>query len=379
MVLFLLNLLFSQYTTTYRWPIPILNRNIISNLCDFRPTTTSDSSHFHAGIDIPSDSSDVISYTYTYIYRDWTWASYGYTIYLQHVSDDSSNTWFNGSRYIHMLDINDSLQVDEYYSGSYLAYKTHFQDDHLHFSYYTPEPLSWDYDSIINPLVPLYINSIVPSDTLPPVLLALYVDDHIFGNANVDNLNFLNYHFDSLYNDTPSFVKLKLPRESKNNDLDDPHIILSGNCKVRFVFEGNDNFLNTSDRGAPYIYALYYDYNIDNMIDSIQTPIYETKFDYILAMNSELYQEEDVYYINQPCSSGINGPQYYRLYPYDKRNNGFPSCITIKDTLKTENLEEGFHRIRIYTQDYNNLTKTADVHFYIRRNELVDFCKGYRE
>ena len=38
--------------------------------------------------------------------------------------------------------------------------------------------------------------------------------------------------------------------------MDDPHILISGNCKVRFVLEGHDNFFAANDRGAENLFKM---------------------------------------------------------------------------------------------------------------------------
>lgn len=78
-----------------------------------------------------------------------------------------------------------------------------------------------------------------------------------------------------------------------------------------------------------------------------------------------------------PCSTVFGTEaQFYRLYPYGAN---LPSCIVSQDTLKTENLEEGMHRVRVVAKDFHNHTVTGDVHFYIRKSNWVDFCRGFKE
>ncbi|MGQ9465962.1 MAG: hypothetical protein ACUVQ4_09760, partial [bacterium] len=210
----------------------------------------------------------------------------------------------------------------------------------------------------------------------------LYVDYSCHGDANVENMNFLSYEFDQLYRDTTyqgiTFKKLKLPPETSDNDLDDPHILISGNRKVRFVLEGHDNFFSTTDRGAPYELSLFlFDADFGGVT---KKSYYTVKFDSLLGSSDEVHQEEDVYHVSAPLISGIGAPQYYRLYPCDSVIPGLPGCVITGATeLKTEDLDEGMHRIRVYARDYNDNEKTADVHFYIRKSNWVDFRRGFKE
>jgi len=192
----------------------------------------------------------------------------------------------------------------------------------------------------------------------------------------------LGYEFDTLYRDTTyegiTFKKLKLPAETPDNDLDDPHIMISGNRKVRFVLGGHDNFFSATDRGAPYELSLFL-FDTDST-GVIQKSYYTLRFDSLLDSTDEVHQEEDVYHVSAPLISDVNAPQYYRLYPCDFGGDGLPGCIVTQDTvLETENLDEGMYRIRIYARDYNANEKTADIHFYIRKGNWVDFCRGFKE
>jgi hypothetical protein len=364
-------------TTTYHWPIPNVNPKVISNFCDYRPLSTYANPHFHEGIDIPATTADVRCVTNNFILCELPDSEYyGWVVKLQHCTDDTSAAFWHGSRYIHMSDVNDTLDtIDVVYSGVYVSHQTTFWHNHLHFNFHRPDPLTGS--TRINPFFKSEFRP--PSDNYSPVLHNLYVDYTHHGNADVENFNFLSYDFGNLYKDTLlygwSFKKLKLPEETKDNDLDDPHILVSGNRKVKFVVEAHDNINHSNDTATVYILKLYLDLAI--FFASIK-PCYALKFDTLLE--SEKYQVGDVY-----LNSQLGMPQLYRLYPYDSLHNGLPGCVItdtmIVDTLslKTENLDEGLHRIRIYAQDYHNNTKTADVHFYIRKSNWVDFCRGFQE
>ncbi|MEM2722517.1 MAG: hypothetical protein QXF30_05040 [Thermoplasmata archaeon] len=95
---------------------------------------------------------------------------------------------------------------------------------------------------------------------------------------------------------------------------------------------------------------------------------------------ADKYEEEDVYHIEGPIQSGSGVEKYYRLYHHDAENNGLPRVIktTLSDELKTEELEEGHHMIRIIVSDFNNNRKTGDFHIYIRKGNLVDYSRGVK-
>jgi len=312
--------------------------------------------------------------------------SFGDNYKVQHFSDDTTESLSHGSCYIHMDVIDTTIQhIGQIYIGDLISYQTTFWNNHLHLDYRRPHSLSGS--NVINPFT---LSILQVSDTSRPILKYLYVDYSCHGNASVQNLNFLNYRFDIIGNDTVyrdttyqgiTFKKLKLLSETPSNDLDDPHILISGNCKVRFILEGHDNFFSSTDRGAPYELILFL-LDVDSGVGVVPIKCYKLRFDSLLGSADEVHQEEDVYHVSAPLISGIGAPQYYRLYPCDSVTAGFPSCV-ITDTLvvdtmliKTENLDEGMHRIRISVRDYNNNTKTADVHFYIRKSNWVDFCRG---
>jgi len=375
-------LLFADTTATYFWPIPGGDKIVISNLGDYRPETSP--AHFHAGIDIPTDTVDykedvwTITLSFrvdTIIHKDYT--GIGYIVKVQHFSNDTTKELSHGSRYIHMNDIEPDLQIGSVYIGDLISYQTTFWQNHLHLDYRRPHSLSGS--NVINPFV---LPILQVDDTLKPILNHLYVDYSCHGDADVENLNFLSYEFDTLYGDTMgggiTFTKLKLPTESPDNDLDDPHILISGNRKARFVLGGHDNFYSTTDRGAPYELSLFL-FDADSL-GVRQKSYYTLRFDSLLGSPDEVHQEEDVYHVSAPLISDIGAPQYYRLYPCDSVISGLPGCvITGTAELKTEDLDEGMHRIKIYAKDYENNTKTADVHFYIRKSDWVDFCRGFKE
>jgi len=103
---------------------------------------------------------------------------------------------------------------------------------------------------------------------------------------------------------------------------------------------------------------------------------FKLKFDFIEY--SQRKQEEDIYHLEPPCSTiAFTEAQFYRLYHYDVDGDGLPSCIVSQDTLETEDLEEGMHRIRVIAKDYHTHATTADVHFYIRKKNWVDFRRGF--
>lgn len=377
-LLIIMSIMLYGQTITYRWPIPGGFKDVISTYCDYRPASSPP--HFHEGIDIRSPlSEDVQCITKNFQLMALPDSGYdGWIVYVRHYTEDSAMAACNhGSRYIHMYDVNDTLnRTDTVYQNVYISHQTDFKDNHLHLEY-RRIPVGGDEGTSLNPFL---IDELVSNDNYSPTLNALYVDNVTRGDADVECLNFLGYEFDSLYKDTTyqsvTYKKLTLPIETPDNDMDDPHILIGGNCKVRFVLGGHDNLYATTDIAAPYEFAIYLDTNIVNLLN----PHYHVIFDSLLGSTDEVHQEEDVYHVEPPLISSINAPQYYRLYPFDSAGNGLPGCIITQGTvLETENLEEGMHRIRVYARDFETHTKTGDVHFYILKSNWVDFCRGFKE
>ena len=248
---------FADTTATYFWPIPGGDEIIISNLGDYRPQSTYGPAHFHTGNDIPADTEDVWTITLSFRVDDIWHNQIGYNVKVQHYSDDTTHELAHGSRYIHMKMIDTvNIHEDSIYIANLISHQTTFWNDHLHLDYRRPHSLTGS--RAINPFV---LPILQVNDTLKPILNHLYVDYSCHGSANVENLNFLGYDFSSYYRDTTyggiTFRKLKLPAETPDNDLDDPHILISGNRKARFVLEAHDNFFSTTDRGAPYELSLF--------------------------------------------------------------------------------------------------------------------------
>ncbi len=356
-------------TTTRRWPIVGASDKIItSNLGDYRDN------HFHLGIDIPAQTASVRSYSKTFLYLSHVYhPTYYWFVCVDHYSDDSSSHMISGSQYIHMNTIDTLLEDGTVYSDVNLANNTGFLDNHLHFDFYTPSADTAIWEEAMNPMAQ---DSLEPLDYIAPILDKMYVDGSFKGSATISCLNYLGYFFDSLYADTTdpvhqrTFKKLKL-HDTPNYDLDDPHIIISDNCDAKFIVRCYDNFSAANDRGAPYELGLYLDRNIvDCIFDH-----FKIRFDFIAW--SDRNKEEYIYHMEPPCSTIFaTDAQFHRLYHYD---TNLPSCIVSQDILRTENLDEGMHRIRIYAKDYHQYTITGDVHFYVRRSSWVDFCRGFKE
>ncbi len=340
------------------------NKIIESNLGDYRV------GHLHLGIDITATNASVQSYTKTflYLYR-WYDSYYWWFVGVDHYSDDSSCHRISGSQYIHMNTIDTLLRVDSVYSDVNLANNTTFYLNHLHFDFYTPTADTAYWDDAVNPMAQ---DSLKPTDNYAPLLDRMYVDGSLNGSATINCMNFLGYSFNAFYSDTSggipqrTFKKLLL-NSTLDNDLDDPHIIISDSCKAKFIVRCYDNFSNTTDRGAPYELGLY----LDTSIVFYTYSHFKLKFDFIARKDKN--KEEYIYHTEPPCSTIFGTEaQFYRLYPYA---TNLPSCIVSQDTLETENLEEGMHRIRVTAKDFHNHIQSGDVHFYIRKSNWVDFCR----
>jgi hypothetical protein len=243
----------------YAWPLDDGygnqgDKKITSNFGDFRPAYGIHVSHLHEGIDIPEpDNAQTLEIFVWPIDCGVIWRVLDYTVEVIHynyhieydsqgypyiVLDDSKN---EGSRYIHAtpvigcevwdtvigLDSPDARLVDPIANGWGM------DGDHLHLEYRKP-------GSMERPINPFFISELCPSDYSYPILNYLYVDFENYGDADVwcwDEFlghDFTQYYAETTYNDT-TYAKLTLPIETPYNDLDDPHIIISGNKKVHFV------------------------------------------------------------------------------------------------------------------------------------------------
>jgi len=300
-----------------------------------------------------------------------------------------------------------NLAVGKIYLRSRLiAENTTFYNNHLHFEIRRPEPESGsaNYKNSCNPFV--VDTALRTSDGQGPNLDYLFVDGDTAhqGDATISPWNFLDCNFDDYYDSTAAspFIQCLLPDTSRDNDLDDPHFLVSGECKVRFVLRAKDRASDGSGSTphcAPYIIALYLDTALmtdpseDRACIEGAKPFYKVRFDTLLNVNNrnERWDEEDVYHTESPLRShiadqtGDSTRLYFRLYPYDANDNGLPGCILQDNSLladsvlRTEDLEEGIHRIRLYARDIRTNDKIADVHFYIHKSDWVDFCRGLKE
>ncbi len=374
----------------YSWPLyPVLERYCRGTFCEYR------SGHFHEGIDIPASGSFTVyatTDTFKYIGNSWN-AEDQYIVTVQHYTQSGSSQWplDEGSRYIHMYNINTTLSEGEIYVGEPLAVNTGFLDIHLHFEMRWPAPVGVSgLENIFNAYNPFIKDNLCPDDPdddYKPVLDYLYADgdvDHQ-GNATINSWNFLGYDFMNYYDSTTvsPFIRLTLPTESSGNDLDDPHIMISGNCKVRFILKAKDEVTSGYPNCAPYSISLFFADQIpcgeDELYDPEKTPFHQVKFDELENEfgQNETYDEEDVYHTESPLVSD-QSTFYYRLYPHDKNGDGYPDCIINPSRyLSTEGLQNGQYPIRIVVTDYEGNTKTADVHFYVRKQNWVDYCRAF--
>jgi hypothetical protein len=389
----------------YRWPVS----NALYHYCngtfgEYRYSSNPLYRHFHEGIDIWGvNTLDIIKCTWIGGFEVEEildlGSGYGYAVTVQHYDFIRETTWVEqnrGSRYLHMLN-DPHWDYDEYeIYGDWMpiAHDTYFYNNHLHFEIREPAPAGGDYQDAINPM--FVDDNLCPDDGYKPVLFFLYVDGstdqshHHQGDAIIDPWNFLDYNFNSYYDSTSTepFVKCSLPTETRDNDLDDPHFLLSGNCKARFVIKVKDVINVSSSTCAPYWISLYLNTAIalgdeDDPFTEDAEPFYEVKFDKFQESNDEKHDEEDVYHVDEPLISDHDPAQfYYRLYPYDRNeDSNLPSCILSGSwtELKTENLEEGQHRIRIVAEDCYGNIKTGDAHFYKRTGDWVDYCRAFED
>lgn len=371
----------------YQWPMKdSLNNSdnmiIESNLGDFR--SGSYPRHIHEGLDIPNQWYALRDSLYIYsIDTGIVVIKSAYTLKIRHYSKSQNNiiALNEGSRYLHastgtVCDLGDTIYLYTPIARGWEFDPTY--SSHLHLEYKTGDT------NFLNTKNPFFLDTLQLHETMLPELKYLYVDDNKKGNATVNNFNFLGYSFDTLYSDTTyqsvTFKKLKLKNIQPEEDLLQPHIFVTGNRKVKFIVEGHDNFYNSNDRGAPYELSLFL-FDIDSS-GVLLKPYYTLRFDSLAAYHDEVHLTEDIYHYEPPCTSGINAPQYYRLYPYDYFNNGYlPQCIVTGFTeLKTDSLPEGLYRIRISSKDYRSNIKTADIHMYIKYSNTnwVDLCRGFK-
>jgi len=390
--LFLYVFLYSQ-EITYRWPIrfspqqiPTPQEKLItSTFGEYRPLYNNVYPHFHEGIDIPEGGADFEVYpiTYRFYVDDIIPSGNGYIIELIHITNDGSAYLLEGSRYLHLLDINDSLEIGGEYTWDdpihgWLARADMLGGNHLHLELRRPYavPLSW-----ANSINPFTIPELQINDDQSPIINYVYVDYSLYGNANVENWNFLKNDFSSYYGTVTgggrTFVRLLIPAETPYNDWDDPHIIISGERKTRFIVRTYD--IATNQIVGPYKVEMEVDLGISELsweMDALS--IYEVSFDSLINTYPEdKYEEEDIYHVEQPIPSGWGTEKYFRLYPHDEGNNGLPAPVIISNLLETENLEEGHHMIRIIVRDFNGNRKTGDFHIYIRRSEWVDYPRSF--
>ncbi len=381
----------------YDWPLyPVLEPYCRGTFCEYR---SGPPGHFHEGIDIPATSIGYTIYsttdTFCYIGSDWN-ADDHYIVTVQHYtqSGDYQTPLDEGSRYIHMDEI-EPLSSWTVYIGQPIAEDITLHDVHLHFEMRWPAPLGVSgLENIFNPYNPFIKDNLCPEDTgssaLVPVLEYLYADGSTLhqGDASIECWNFLDDDFSDYYNSTAAdpFIRLTLSQtETRDNDLDDPHILIGDHCKVRFILKAKDRVsIGYSENCAPYWLSLCLDTALapgdeEEPITDGCLPFYEVKFEYLENEfdENETYDEEDVYHTSSPLTSD-QSTFYYRLYPIDVNNDGVPGCILRGWTvLETEDLEEGQHRIRIVAKDYYGNTMTADAHFYKRTDDWVDYCRVF--
>jgi len=359
------------FAQTYSWPLFPAEYKISSTFGEYRGGSNP---HFHEGNDIPTSVEKAvfpITLAFQLYYKEYD-PIIGWIVKIIHYDDYGQSALSEGSSYIHMWNI-DNLEYYTVYIGDPISTSTSFYDNHLHLEYREPFDLTDSKN-------PFYIPELRVDEDNDPILFAVYVDYSLYGDADVDNWNFLCGDFFQYYSTVTgggyTFVQLTLPDETPHNDWDDPHIIISGNRKVRFTVKSWDETTEYNVCG-PYTVAMYVDKNI-TFFDLPTSPIYKVQFDKLDNSGSaDKHEEEDVYHTEEPLVSGMGEEKYYRLYPHDADNNGLPAVVKKAGLLATENLEEGQHMIRIIATDWNENRKTGDFHIYIRKSEWVDFCRGF--
>lgn len=364
--------LYADDNITYGWPIWPWPMIITSTFGEYRGGTWP---HFHEGNDFPKGPTG----SYVYSIAKWYYVEEKESdrIKLRHYYDGGNAAANEGSRYLHLVSVNQYLQEHKIYfwndpEGGWLAYADDI--DHLHAEYRK----GWDLEHSENPFV---IPELRVDENYSPKLNAVFVDYSLYGEATVEKWEFLGSNFGCYSTVTGggyTFVRLELPTETPFEDWDDPHILISGNRKVRFTVQSWDETTEYNICG-PYTVEMYVDANI-NFFNLPENPIYKVEFDFL---NNDPYpdknEEEDTYHTEGPIQSGDYKSKYYRLYKHDAGNNGLPNVIKEGKTLITEELEQGQHMIRIIAADWNSNMKTGDFHIYIRESEWVDYCRGFRD
>ncbi len=155
----------------YNWPLyPVLERYCRGTFCEYRPA------HFHEGIDIPAERSGYTVYATTdsfkYIGREYN--DIGWIVCLEHYGQSGSNqvSLNEGSRYIHMNNIDLTLENGQIYIFRPIAQNTSFLDNHLHFEMREPAPTGvWGPANIKNSFNPFAINALCAPDNQAPFLV----------------------------------------------------------------------------------------------------------------------------------------------------------------------------------------------------------------
>lgn len=124
----------------YGWPLyPVLEPYCRGTFCEYR------SDHFHEGIDIPATGTfTVYTTTDTFKYIGWDYnPDVHYIVTVQHYTQNgrAQLALDEGSRYIHMNNIDFTLIQDQIYIFRPIAQNITFLDTHLHFEMRWPAPV----------------------------------------------------------------------------------------------------------------------------------------------------------------------------------------------------------------------------------------------
>jgi len=372
-------LLADDGTADILWPMPD-NDTVSSTFGEYRPRSNYSDPHFHMGIDISGIPGDIVLGT-VIVYKvvKWDYLSSSVKtdpdgwVKIVHCTRDSM-LLNEGSKYIHLRDI--FVKEDSFYDISAWdtlpKIGTINDKNHLHFEFWLNVEGS---DSVaVNPFsfCSVYTNSVV-GDYISPILLYVFLDVGE-DTGYVESFSYSWGDFSQYYSVVDSggvsFVRLTLPKETPENNFDDPHFIVRNAGEVeefRFILQGYDEW------GGQLcgIYRLVAKLDGDT--------VYDLVFDSIGV--GEKYQEEDVYHVEPPVVSSLGIHKYFRLYRYDPSGGGIPGCVLTVKGMNLDSLEEGLHHLWVEAWDCFKNRKTGDVWFYVTSSSLdsLGWLNSYEE
>jgi hypothetical protein len=367
---------------------------------EYRPPYQGGSSHFHGGSDLAGgwwSGYDwylyVCSYYYKVSYVDRNNPDDGQvTAWHGHMEWDANQTppkyvfvpqpQDSGSWYFHLKSIRPELydgyegdNDDPIASGHYSS----LHDGHCHLEMVKVAGLhAYQRRTRHNPLLHEFMRN-EAQDAWAPGLESMFVDvSGVQGDATVQCWEFLNSTFVQYYSNIGnSFRGLKIRQRSileSPYDWNDPHILVSGNRKVRLVVKSLDTIemitrLGYYSKCAPYRFYLCVDTGAPTMHREPTQYWFAVKFDSIKKASSSETEQlwyGAVYHTQSPLVTSLDPTHYYfRLYPY-YWNGNIPCCVlTPSNVIQSEALSEGAHRVRVVAYDANSNERDADVWMYI--------------